>query len=127
MQPERFRPSIPYQTRLVIHFKLRVNILVLTKQVLSRKLVLPSICVFLLASAIGCTTQTVNAPTAIQHTVFIIKENRTFDNYFGGFPGADGAVKGTTSTGKVVNLSPMADSSPINLCNNWDCAWKAYD
>jgi phospholipase C len=72
-------------------------------------------------------TQTVNAPTAIQHTVFIIKENRTFDNYFGGFPGADSAVKGMTSTGKVVNLSHMADSSPINLCNDWNCAWKAYD
>ena len=82
---------------------------------------------FLLVGAVGCTTQTLNSPSAIQHTVFIIKENRTFDNYFAGFPGADSAVKGMTSTGKVVNLSHMADSSPINLCNNWDCAWKAYD
>lgn len=26
--------------------------------------------------------------TVIQHTVFILKENHTFDNYFGTFPGA---------------------------------------
>src|SRR5262244_3890051 len=38
----------------------------------------------------------------IQHIVFIIKENRTFDNYFGAFPGADGATSGTISTGRVI-------------------------
>lgn len=27
----------------------------------------------------------------IKHIVFFIKENRTFDNYFGTYPGADGA------------------------------------
>ena len=27
----------------------------------------------------------------IQHVVIIVKENHTFDNYFGTFPGADGA------------------------------------
>ncbi|MEN3339239.1 MAG: Phosphoesterase family, partial [Acidobacteriota bacterium] len=27
----------------------------------------------------------------IQHIVFIVKENRSFDTYFGTFPGADGA------------------------------------
>jgi phospholipase C len=30
----------------------------------------------------------------IKHIVFIVKENRTFDNYFGTFPGADGATTG---------------------------------
>jgi phospholipase C len=29
---------------------------------------------------------------AIEHVVIIVKENHTFDNYFGAFPGADGAV-----------------------------------
>ena len=28
----------------------------------------------------------------IQHIVFIIKENRSFDMYFGAFPGADGVT-----------------------------------
>jgi hypothetical protein len=36
--------------------------------------------------------------TTIQHTVFIIKENHTFDNYFGTFSGADGGTSGITST-----------------------------
>src|SRR5262249_29119013 len=30
----------------------------------------------------------------IKHVVFVIKENRTFDTYFGRFPGADGATTG---------------------------------
>lgn len=30
----------------------------------------------------------------IKHVVFLIKENRSFDNYFGRFPGADGATRG---------------------------------
>src|SRR5687768_11888167 len=30
----------------------------------------------------------------IDHVVFIVKENRTFDHLFGRFPGADGATTG---------------------------------
>ncbi len=41
----------------------------------------------------------------IKHIVFLIKENRSFDTYFGTFPGADGATLGRTSHGKVVQLS----------------------
>ena len=40
----------------------------------------------------------------IKHIVFIVKENRTFDNYFGTFPGADGVTSGTISTGEVIPL-----------------------
>jgi phospholipase C len=32
----------------------------------------------------------------IEHVIFIIKENRTFDNYFASYPGANGAKKGGT-------------------------------
>ena len=45
----------------------------------------------------------------IQHFVFIIKENHTFDNYFGKFPGANGATSGTRSDGVVLQLGPMPD------------------
>jgi phospholipase C len=54
---------------------------------------------------------------AIQHIVFIIKENHTFDNYFGTFPGTDGATSGLTSTGQVVPLAPMPDVYTAGLCN----------
>jgi phospholipase C len=65
--------------------------------------------------------------TAIQHVVFIIKENHTFDNYFGAFPGAEGANSGLTSTGKTVPLAPMPDIYQASLCNGWSCAIQAID
>jgi phospholipase C len=66
--------------------------------------------------------------TVIQHTVFIFKENRTTDSYFGTFPGADGVTTGVTSTGKVVTLTHMLDTfGGQGLCNSWDCALDAMD
>jgi phospholipase C len=66
--------------------------------------------------------------TAIQHVVFILKENRTTDSYFGTFPGVDGVTRGATSTGKVVPLSPLIDDfQGSRLCNGWDCAVNAID
>jgi len=63
----------------------------------------------------------------IQHVVFIVKENRTFDHYFGTFPGADGATTGIVSTGQVVPLTHPDPSQLDNLCNGWDCAIEAVD
>jgi len=64
----------------------------------------------------------------IQHVVFIMKENRTFDHYFGMLPGVDGATTGTTSNGQVVPLSHLGSPSQLdNLCNSWDCAIEAVD
>ncbi|MGA3092095.1 MAG: alkaline phosphatase family protein [Terriglobales bacterium] len=71
--------------------------------------------------------ETESDPSPIQHTVFVIKENRTFDNYFGRFPSADGAMTGITSAGQVVPLSPMPDSYQGDLCNGWACAMQALD
>ena len=45
----------------------------------------------------------------IEHVVFIIKENRTFDHYFGKYPGADGTESGVTFDGRVVPLQPATD------------------
>ncbi|CAN5719298.1 N/A [soil metagenome] len=45
----------------------------------------------------------------IKHVVFMIKENRTYDNYFGRYPGADGASHGMTSDGRRVKLSRASD------------------
>src|ERR687895_789733 len=36
------------------------------------------------------------ADIPIKHVVFIVKENRTFDNYFARYPGAEGATTGET-------------------------------
>jgi phospholipase C len=43
-------------------------------------------------------------PGAIKHIVFIVQENRTFDNIYGGpnpFPSADAVSTGQTLTGSV--------------------------
>jgi phospholipase C len=44
----------------------------------------------------------------IKHVVIIIQENRTFDNLFQGYPGADTVSRGKTSTGKMVTLKPVS-------------------
>jgi phospholipase C len=49
------------------------------------------------------------ARNPIKHVVFIVKENRTFDHYFGRYPGADGATHGLTSTSDRVPLTPAPD------------------
>ncbi|HTU80621.1 MAG TPA: alkaline phosphatase family protein [Candidatus Acidoferrales bacterium] len=45
---------------------------------------------------------------AIKHVVIIIQENRTLDNMFQGYPGADTVSSGKTSTGKIVPLRPAS-------------------
>ena len=45
----------------------------------------------------------------IEHVVFIIKENRTFDNYFARYPGAEGTDTATISTGEEVELEVATD------------------
>jgi phospholipase C len=63
----------------------------------------------------------------IQHIVFIIKENRTFDNYFGKFPGANGATTARISTGQVIPLRHMPDRAPHDICHTWSCAHTVID
>lgn len=63
--------------------------------------------------------------TKIEHVVFIIKENRSFDSYFGTFPGADGATAGKTSDGKIVKLGSTPDETPYDIGHNFEDAIKA--
>ncbi len=50
-------------------------------------------------------------PTKIEHVIVIVKENHTFDNYFGQFPGADGATT-VRINGRVQSPPRAADSTP---------------
>ncbi len=47
----------------------------------------------------------------IEHVVFIIKENRTFDHLFGRFPGADGVTTAETCDGRTIELARAQDST----------------
>jgi len=66
-------------------------------------------------------------PGQIQHVVFIMKENRSFDNYFGLFPGADGATTGLTSSGQVIPLWRAPDVMFHDLDHNYMGAIDGYD
>ncbi len=54
------------------------------------------------------------AASKIKHVVIIVQENRTFDNLFQGFPGADTQPYGYDSSGRKVNLQP------VGLNTTWD-------
>jgi len=64
--------------------------------------------------------------SSIQHIIFLIKENRTFDTYFGHFPGANGATTGVTSTGQVLTLRHTPDQV-VNIAHDWISVHTAVD
>jgi phospholipase C len=72
--------------------------------------------------------------TPIKHIVFIIKENHSFDNYFGRFPGANGVTSGMVKVNRQqqeVTLSPIIDQSPdychVRVCYAQDLDNGAMD
>lgn len=65
--------------------------------------------------------------TKIKHIIFIIKENRTFDNYFGTFPNANGATTATTSVGSVVTIGHESDRLPRDISHSWPPTLIAMD
>src|SRR6266404_1039837 len=81
--------------------------------------------------ALATRTPTQAAPgegiQKIQHIVFIIKENRSFDHYFGSFPGADGATSGKISDGTFIPLTPSPDVGPYDIGHSWRDAIIAID
>ncbi|MGA8150488.1 MAG: alkaline phosphatase family protein [Terriglobales bacterium] len=55
----------------------------------------------------------------IKHVVFIVKENHSFDNYFGTFPGANGATSGRNSLGQIIKLGRMPDQPLYDPPHTW--------
>src|SRR5882724_9011814 len=68
-----------------------------------------------------------NSPQKIQHIIIIVKENRTFDNYFGFFPGADGATSGVVSAGQTISLGHESDRTPRDPGHSWQNAHTAIN
>lgn len=69
----------------------------------------------------------------IEHVIWIIQENRSFDNYFGTFPGADGippsvclpVMPGSKNCVKPFHMPP---GEPLtDLSHNWERAHGDYD
>ena len=68
-----------------------------------------------------------NGIDKVKHVIFIVKENRTFDHYFGTFPGADGATTGKLSTGTVIPLRHAPDMTPHDIDHSYQAAVEAID
>ena len=71
-------------------------------------------------ATLGSTT------TPIKHVVFIQKENRSFDEYFGQFPGANGATTGKMSNGTTVTLAQTPDPMPNDIDHSPGAWARAY-
>lgn len=82
-------------------------------------------------------TQTTPPPTAppglekIQHFVFIMQENRSFDHYFGTYPGAEGLPSGVCVPNPAGGacISPYHDAQLVNQggAHNWINALNCID
>jgi phospholipase C len=62
----------------------------------------------------------------IKHVVIIVQENRSFDDLFSGFPGADAPSFGYAGK-KRVPLHPTRLENPGNIENNWRDAIGGWD
>jgi phospholipase C len=79
----------------------------------------------------GCTTRDLGgdaggALSHIEHIVVVVKENHSFDNYFGSFPGAEGTSTAVTTRGTIAVPRPpllltrdLDHSHPAGL-TDWD-------
>lgn len=62
----------------------------------------------------------------ILHVVVIVQENRSFDNLFATFPGADGATSGSNYA-QIVPLTPLSLQAGLDLDHTHTGWWKDWD
>jgi hypothetical protein len=71
----------------------------------------------------------------IDHVVFVVKENRTFNNFFATYPGAEGSTEGGTLTctvhgckdGPVIQLQKADDVQEHDLTHCFRCGLTAIN
>ncbi|MDQ2743699.1 MAG: hypothetical protein M3Z66_15595 [Chloroflexota bacterium] len=63
----------------------------------------------------------------IKHVVIIVRENHSFDNLFGRFPGADGATHAELASGRTVPLLRTPDHTVLDISHDGDAAAFAVD
>ena len=72
-------------------------------------------------ASVEADAQVVPKASLIKHVIVIVKENHTFDNYFGTFPGAEGTTKAKTARG-MIDAPHAPDRTPRDLCHEHPCA-----
>jgi phospholipase C len=75
-------------------------------------------------AAEGATTP---IPSKIRYVLVLIKENRTFDNYFTNFPGAESSDTAKLSNGKTIKRAVAPNGNlPRDICHTNACGQRAY-
>src|ERR1700722_11501199 len=68
-----------------------------------------------------------SVPPKITHVVILIQENRSFDNVFNGFPGADTVTTGRGHDGRTIALRPVSFVYKADLEHTHRAAMMEYD
>ena len=63
----------------------------------------------------------------IKHIVYIVQENRSFDNLFQGYPGADTVSSGKNSFGRTVQLKPVSLADQYEIDHSAEAMFAACD
>lgn len=95
-----------------------------------RKLAPVAIVFYLCTPWVASAQQQTKLPTGlnnIQHIVFLVKENRSFDTYFGTYPGVNGTTTGLLSTGQTIPLLHTPDATQTDICHAWECTIQDMD
>ena len=61
----------------------------------------------------------------ITHVVYIVQENRSFDNLFEGYPGADTFSSGKNSKGQTIKLQPVSLSEQYDIDHSAEAMFNA--
>jgi phospholipase C len=78
--------------------------------------------------AAGVTPVTTLVGSHLKHIVIIVQENRSFDNMFSGYPGAESKTSGPMSDGKIVPLTPVTFTTTAgDIYHDWRGALLGYD
>jgi len=99
-----------------------------------RSIIIASFVILPLLGIVACggganpsTAVTPAGSAKIQHIVFIVKENRSFDEYFGQFSGANGTKSGKLSNGEVIPLGQTPDQVPHDIGHDWFSGIEVID
>src|SRR5215472_8307034 len=82
---------------------------------------------FILCATISPRAAAQNGMNKINHIVFLIKENRTYDNMFGAYDPQNGRATCTLSNGQVVAMQRAPDRYPRDLGHSSSNAQLAMD